>query len=147
MNSKIEELVLDLKSDPRFKLLKDTTFFGFSSSERNLELKSNTKFKVLKKEGLHGLLYSDGSVYWENDGRDYTEHTELESNNLKILYVKDISLGSQHGDEITIINKGENVDVLCGSSPSFKYRILRDKSIKKIYLNVDGLKDYIDKNS
>jgi hypothetical protein len=115
MSGKIEEVVLSLIPDKRFKILKDSR------------------------------LHSDGGSYWESDGRDYDEHTELESNNLKILYVKSLALGSGHTDEITIMNKGENVDYICSSSDT--YGLFKDKNIKKIYLGVDELKDYIDKNA
>jgi hypothetical protein len=110
MTEEIEELVLDLKKDSRFKILKDKNQVGF----------------------------------WASNGASYNEYTELESNNLKILYVKDISFGAKYSDEITVTNKKEKVYAFCNSP--FKESIFKDKPIKKTDFKFDELRDYIDKN-
>jgi hypothetical protein len=110
-NNKIEKLVLDLKSDSRFKTLKDKKMVGF----------------------------------WASGGVNYNEYTELESNNLKILYVKEVIWSAKHSDEITITDKRENVYAFCNSI--FKESTFKDKPIKKTSFTVEELKEYIDKNA
>jgi hypothetical protein len=111
MTDKIEELVLDLKKDSRFKILQDRRLVGFGGS----------------------------------GGTEYDEHTELESNNLKILYVKEIILGYKYLDEITVTNKIENVYAFCDSTHA--ERFFKDKLIRKTKFEFNELKEYIDKNA
>jgi hypothetical protein len=110
MDEKIEKLVLDLRSDSRFMILKDRRPCGF----------------------------------WSDFGLTYNEYTELESDNLKILYVKDVVGGVDYSNEITITNKKEDVYAFCNSS--FRNSIFNNKLIINKKFHVDELKDYIEKN-
>lgn len=111
MNENLERLILTLKADSRFKILKDKKLVG----------------------------------YWESNGASYNEYTELESNNLKILYVKELVFGDKYSDEITITNKIENVHAFCNSP--FKESIFKGKPIIKSEFKFDELKEYIDNNA
>jgi hypothetical protein len=111
MTEKIEELVLDLKSDSRFKILKDRKIVGF----------------------------------WASNGSNYNEYTELESNNIKVLYIKNLAFGSEYSDEITVTNKIENVYAFCNSP--FRENLFKDKPIIRTDFKFEELKDYIYKNA
>jgi hypothetical protein len=111
MTDEIEKLVFDLKSDSRFKILRDKNPWGFGAS---------------------------GGTY-------YDEYTELESKNLKILYVKEIFIGYTLEEDITVTDKRENVYAFCNSSHT-DY-LFKDKPIIKKEFNIEELKEYIDKNA
>lgn len=98
-------------------------------------LKSNPRFKILRNKAPSGVG-SDGAQYWE--------FTELESCNLKILYGKEIILGHEMENEITVTDKREDVYVFCNSCHR-KY-LFKDKPIEKTCFDVEELKNYIDKN-
>lgn len=101
-----------------------------------LNLKKDSRFKILKNEDKVG--------FWATGGTDYSEYTELESENLKILYVKDLMCGSQYYDEITITNKKENIYAF--SNSIMKDSTFKDKPIIKTNFKVEELKEYIEKN-
>jgi hypothetical protein len=111
MDERIEHLVLDLRCDKRFKILKDRKPCGF----------------------------------WSDFGVTYNEYTELESDNLKILYVKDIVEGVDYSNEIAVLDKKEDVYAFCNSA--FRESIFKNKPIINKKFHADELRDYIEKNA
>ncbi|MGY4884027.1 MAG: hypothetical protein ACP5NZ_00420 [Nanobdellota archaeon] len=101
-----------------------------------LNLISDKRFKLLDDKNIVDV--------WGIGGIAFHEYTELESDNLKILYVKERYLGTVIGEEIKITNKKEAFYVFCGS-PILE-SCLNIKATKKAHFNVDELREYIEKN-
>lgn len=98
------------------------------------------------KENNNFNLLSDKKVKSLNAKEDFYDYeTELESDNLKILYVKETVQGYTIADEITVTDKKEDVYTFCNSTRL--KNLFNNKPIVKNKFTFNEVKDYIEENA
>jgi hypothetical protein len=84
-----------------------------------MDLKLDKRFKILEDEKLVGCICSEDNAF--------VYQTELESENLKIIYKWETFFGGMYQDWITVTEKRNHLDIY--------------------YRSIDGLRNYINKNA
>ena len=86
-----------------------------------LYLKNNPRFELMKNRRICGSWTKQDHFYFK---------TELESDNLRIIYMERTIFGSKYDEEITLINKKKE-----------------NERIKNNGFTIKEIKDYINKNA
>lgn len=96
-----------------------------------LSLKSDSRFTILKEDKPEAF----------GEGVDYWEVTEFESDNLKVLYGKEILMGTIAGEEIVIIDKKREVYVYSNSP------YLPSNEVEHAQFSIGELEEYLNRHA